>query len=105
MRALQDRRHRCCCWERIWERNAAQLPRWRETRRDDLDRRLVLTCRSETREATGDGDRLAHDPEVAGSNPVPATKEGGPDQARRPLASVGGRLILGTLGTKLRAGG
>ena len=32
-----------------------------------------MTCRSETREATRDGDRLAHNPEVAGSNPVPAT--------------------------------
>jgi len=32
-----------------------------------------VACRFETREATGDGDRLAHNPEVAGSNPVPAT--------------------------------
>ena len=51
-------------WERIWERNAAQRPRWRGTRRDGLDGREVVTCRSETREATGDGDRLAHNPEV-----------------------------------------
>jgi hypothetical protein len=44
-------------------------------RRDGLDGREVVTCRSETREATGDGDRLAHNPEVAGSNPAPATKK------------------------------
>jgi hypothetical protein len=31
----------------------------------------------------GAGDWLAHNPEVAGSNPVPATKESGPDQAKR----------------------
>ena len=60
--------------ERICERNAAQLPRWRGTRRDGLDGRSVVTCRFETREATRDGDRLAHNPEVAGSNPVPATR-------------------------------
>jgi hypothetical protein len=41
-----------------------------------------VTCAFETREAAGDGDRLAHNPEVAGSNPVPATKNG-PDQAKR----------------------
>jgi hypothetical protein len=35
---------------------------------------LLVTCAVETREATGDGDRLAHNPEVAGSNPVPATR-------------------------------
>ena len=39
-------------WERIWERNAAQRPRWRGMRRDDLHGRLVMTCRFETREAT-----------------------------------------------------
>jgi hypothetical protein len=62
----------CCllCWERIWERNAAQLPRWRETRRDGWDRRLSVTCADETDQATRDGDWLTHSPEVAGSNPV-----------------------------------
>ena len=43
----------------------AQRPRWRGMRRDGLDGREVVTCRSATREATGDGDRLAHNPEVA----------------------------------------
>jgi hypothetical protein len=37
-----------------------------------------VTCTFETREATGDGDRLAHNPEVAGSNPVPATNGNDP---------------------------
>jgi hypothetical protein len=36
------------------------------------------------------GDRLAHNPAVAGSNPVPATKESGHDQAKR-AASIGWR--------------
>ena len=53
-----------------------------------------MTCSYETTEVTGDGDWLAHNPEVAGSNPVPATKEGGPDQAKRPPAQAGGRLVL-----------
>ena len=30
-------------WERIWERNAAQSPRWRETRRDGCEGRLIVT--------------------------------------------------------------
>jgi hypothetical protein len=37
-----------------------------------------MTCSYETREVTGAGDRLAHNPEVAGSNPVPATSGNGP---------------------------
>ena len=52
-----------------------------------------MTCSYETREVTGAGDWLAHNPEVAGSNPVPATKESGPDQAKRPPASAGGHLF------------
>jgi hypothetical protein len=55
---------------------------------------LLVTCAVETHEATRDGDRLAHNPEVAGSNPVPATKESGPDQAKRQPASAGGRFVL-----------
>src|SRR3954447_12791463 len=37
-----------------------------------------MTCSYETREVTGASDWLAHNPEVAGSNPVPATKGNGP---------------------------
>jgi hypothetical protein len=32
------------CCERIWERNAAQLPRWGETRRDGWDGQLIVTA-------------------------------------------------------------
>jgi hypothetical protein len=65
----RPRRRRGCtgclpCWERIWERNATQLPRWGETRRDGWDGRSIVTCADETDRATGDGDRLAHNPEV-----------------------------------------
>ena len=44
---------------------------------------FIVTCTFETREATGDGDRLAHNPEVAGSNPVPATSGNGPRRRLR----------------------
>src|ERR1700681_3197217 len=77
-------------WERIWERNTAERPRWRGMRRDGLDGREVVTWRFETGEATGDGDWFAHNPEVAGSNPVPATKEGAltrPNGRRHQLAA------------------
>jgi hypothetical protein len=50
--------------ERICERNAAKLPIRLETWRDGVDGRLIVTCRFETREATRDWDRLAHNPEV-----------------------------------------
>jgi hypothetical protein len=53
-----------------------------------------MTCSYETERIAEDRDRLAHNPEVAGSNPVPATKESGPDQAERPPASAGGRFVL-----------
>jgi hypothetical protein len=39
--------------------------RWRGTRRDGLDGRLVVTCTFETCKATRDDDRLAHHPELA----------------------------------------
>ena len=71
------------CCERICERNAAQLPRWGETKRDGWDGRLIVSCAFETREVTWDGDRLAHNPEVAGSNPVPATSGNGPRRRLR----------------------
>ena len=50
-----------------------------------------MTCAFETREATGYADRLAHNPEVAGSNPVPATKKVAltrPNGRRHQLAAV-----------------
>ena len=47
-----------------------------------------MTRAFETREATRDGDRLAHNPEVAGSNPVPAT-------CPRYLSPLPGKTALG----------
>jgi hypothetical protein len=46
-----------------------------------------MTCSYETERIAEGRDRLAHDPEVAGSNPVPATKESGPEQAKRPASA------------------
>ncbi len=39
-----------------------------------------MTWTYETERSGGDGDRLAHNPEVAGSNPVPATKSKRPSE-------------------------
>ena len=53
----------------------------RETAGDTGDAQRVLCLVSETRRNVGDeGDvrRVAHNPEVAGSNPAPATKARGP---------------------------
>ena len=41
--------------------------------RDGFDGRAIVTCNDETDRSGGDDDRQAHNPEVAGSNPVPAT--------------------------------
>ena len=46
------------------------VPRWGETRCDGWDGRLIVTCGFETREATGYGDRLAHNREV----PLPLSR-------------------------------
>jgi hypothetical protein len=91
----------CCllCCERICERNAAQLPRWGEMRRDGWDGRLIVTCAFETREAIRDGDWLAHNPEVAGSNPVPATSGNDPRRRLRGLFSCPLDTYLDTLAT------
>jgi hypothetical protein len=53
----------------------------RETAWDTGDAQRVLCLVSETRRNVGDGGdarRSAHNPEVAGSNPAPATKARGP---------------------------
>ena len=73
---------RGCC-ERNCVRNAAQRRRWGETRRDGWDGGFIVTCAFETECVGGDGDWLARNPEVAGSNPVPATKKAASDQAKR----------------------
>jgi hypothetical protein len=86
--------HRLSTCERICERNAAQLPVVLGTRRDGLNAKPAVACMFETWASIQHRHRLAHNPEVAGSNPVPATKESGPDQAKRPSASAGGRVVL-----------
>ena len=63
-----------------------------------------MTCSYETERIGEDRERLARNPEVAGSNPVPATtvpatsvpatNESGLDQAKRSPASAGGRFVL-----------
>ena len=68
---------RVAACERICERNAAQLPVWRGTRRDGMDVALAVACKFETPVSACPYHRLAHNPEVAGSNPVPATSENG----------------------------
>ena len=53
----------------------------RETARDTGDAQRDLHLVGETRRDAGDGGdarRMAHNPEVAGSNPAPATKARGP---------------------------
>ncbi len=42
-----------------------------------------MTCSYETERIAEDRDRLAHNPEVAGSNPVPATSGNGPRRLLR----------------------
>ena len=42
-----------------------------------------MTCSYETERIAEDRDRLAHNPEVAGSNPVPATSGNGPRRRLR----------------------
>ena len=55
-----------------------------------MDGGTRMTCWYETGRISGDCDRFAHNPEVAGSNPVPATKEGAltrPNGRRHQLAA------------------
>jgi hypothetical protein len=76
------------CWSRIWAQNTAKSIRTTATQCNKLDGSTSLTCSYETDRTGGDRDRLAHNPEVAGSNPVPATvpatKESGPDRVKPP---------------------
>ena len=61
------------CWSRIWAQNKAKSIRTTATQCNKLDGSTSLTCSYETDRTGGDRDGLAHNPEVAGSNPVPAT--------------------------------
>ena len=77
-----ETRGSCTChlvdWPRIWTRNAVEPMRTSGTRRDSLDGGTSLTWTYETDRNVRDRDRLAHNPEVAGSNPVPATSGNDP---------------------------
>src|ERR1700677_4888298 len=59
---------------------------------------MSLTCSYETERIGRDGDRLAHNPEVAGSNPVPATSRNGPRRSLRGPFSCLLATCLATLG-------
>jgi hypothetical protein len=61
------------CWSRIWAQNTAKSIKTTATQCNKLDGSTSLTCSYETDRTGRDCDRLAHNPEVAGSNPVPAT--------------------------------
>ena len=74
IRAIEGRRHGCCVV------NGFVNETWRN-RQDSVKRAAmagtatIVTCAFKTGEATRDSDRLAHNPEVAVSNPVPATSK------------------------------
>ena len=57
------------------------------------------TGKTQTDRTGGDRDRLAHNPEVAGSNPVPATTRNGPRRLLRGPFSFPSGTLLGTLVT------
>jgi hypothetical protein len=98
---ISDRAHRGSC-ERICEPNAPQHPRWCATRCDGKEERLTVTCMFETCGAKRNWHRLAHNPEVAGSNPVPATtvpatRQNGPRRILRGSFSCRMATYLATL--------
>ena len=68
------------------------MDRQRESRRGETLRRIEQGTRwaTWTRRACVDGDRLTHNPEVAGSNPALATKRAG----QRPLPVPEGASLL-----------
>ena len=58
-----------------------------------------------TRRVCVDGDRLTHNPEVAGSNPAPATsfRRSGPFPSRERAFCVPGAVVINVVATALRA--
>src|SRR5512142_2285719 len=61
----------------------------------------------QTRRACVDGDRLTHNPEVAGSNPAPAAsfRSSGPFPIRERAFCASGAVVKGVVGAGLRAAG
>ena len=65
-------------WEQIWEQNIVKTMRTSGTWRTRLDGSTSVYLQHETDRNPRDRDRFAHNPEVAGSNPVPATSGNDP---------------------------
>jgi hypothetical protein len=61
-------------WEQIWEQNTAKPIRISATGCNRRDMRPPFTCAFETVRMERNSQYVAHNPEVAGSNPVPATE-------------------------------
>ena len=99
-RRRQSRLDGTAC-ERICERNAAPLRGWRGTRRDGRAGRFFVTCAVETLRAIGDGDGLAHNAEIAASNPVPLTLSRSAACEVRCQRTAGLKDRLGTAGNRL----
>jgi hypothetical protein len=85
--------------ERFCEPNAVKRAERHEMRRDRVDRLRCLTCTFETCTDPCNSHRLAHNPEVAGSNPVPATSKNGPRKSVRGPFSCPMGTLLGTFAT------
>ena len=83
------------------------MDRQRHRRRGETLRRLVQRTRwtTWTRRLCVDGDRLAHNPEVAGSNPAPATnfRRSRPFPSRERAFCVSGTVVKRVAATALRA--
>ena len=61
-------------WEQMWEPNAAKPALTGATMCNGADVEEALNCMYETARTLTSARYVAHNPEVAGSNPVPATK-------------------------------
>jgi hypothetical protein len=71
-------------------RDEPRQARWSSTRTTTGDSLIEVTRTQETAWNPGDGRRSAHNPEVAGSNPAPATNSA----SQRPLPETGGAFLL-----------
>src|SRR6476646_4630087 len=60
-----------------------------------------MTCSYETERSAEDRDRLAHNPEIAASNPVPLTLSRSAECKVRCQRTAGLKDLLGTAGNRL----